>query len=114
MSIGAANATLGKSNETVAVMTLVPVAGKLTFAVAVVIAGVPASGELSTVARAPASGMTVTLTNVPTGMLLACNATVTGLACVDGSRMSGGAPNEPLMSGGTVFPPTEVIISCGE
>src|SRR5262245_48087873 len=113
MSIGAARATFGRSKVTVAVMTLVPVIGKLTLAIAVDISGAPASGELSTDARAPASGMTVTFTNGLMGMLASFSATLMGLACPGGSRMSGGAPNEPLVSGGAVFPPTEVIISCG-
>ena len=110
MNIGRASAV--RTTTVCALNTLTP-GVRVTLAVVLDDANVPASGPLETVVGPPVADTAVMFSDVPTGKLLALTATVTGLAVVGGRTMSGDAWNEPIGFAGADTPPTEVITSDG-
>lgn len=94
-----------------ALMMLGSFVGIVTLAEAVEEARLPLSVVVAEL-PAPTSPFTVTVTEVPTGMLAPVRLTVTGLVVPAGSVISG-AVKEPSGVAGALTPPTEAMRSVG-
>src|SRR5213593_2137165 len=86
--------------------------GKVTLAVAVELATVPASPPLSVLEPAPVRALTDTMTVVPSGTCAAARLICTGLVVVAG-RTTSGTPNDAAGVVGVEMPPTVVIRNVG-
>lgn len=89
-------------------ITLGPV-GRVIVAEAVELLSVPLKAVLRVETFAPEVGVTVTVTVVPTGILVALISMITGWAVVEGSVTS----PEPMGFAGTATPATEVMARAG-
>ena len=94
-------------------MTLIP-PGRVTPALAVEAATVPARGLLCTVVRDPLEGVSITWMTVPTGMFAPSRATVTGFGWLEGTITSGTFCRDPPGDAGAFTPPTDAMRKEGE